>query len=131
MSPHILVVDDNQLNLELITEVLEGAGYAVHQAASGREALTAARQQRPQLILMDIGMPEMDGYAVLRALRDDAVTAAIPVLAVTAFAMDGDQQRALRAGFDGYLTKPIDVRTLPRSVAQVLGRRPNGTEAPG
>lgn len=119
----VLVVDDNRLNLELVTDVLEAAGYAVRQAGSGPEALAAARHELPQLILMDIGLPEMDGYTVLRALRDDPATAPVPVVALTAFAMAGDEQRALDAGFDGYITKPINTRSLPQSVADVLGGR--------
>jgi two-component system cell cycle response regulator DivK len=118
----VLIVDDNPLNLELAKEVLEGAGYAVRQAASGAEALAAVRQELPQIILMDIGMPQMDGYAVLKALRGGLATASIPVVAVTSYAMAGDERRAREAGFDGYIPKPIDVRNLPRMVAELLDR---------
>jgi CheY-like chemotaxis protein len=116
----ILVVDDNRLNLELATDVLEAAGYGVRQAGSGPEAIAIARAEQPQLILMDIGLPGMDGYAALRALRDEPSTAVIPVVALTAYAMAGDEQRALAAGFDGYITKPIDTRELPKAVAGLL-----------
>jgi two-component system cell cycle response regulator DivK len=122
----VLVVDDNQLNLELVTVVLEGAGYAVCQAGSGADGLEAARRERPSLILMDIGLPGMDGYAVLKALRGDPDTAGLPVVALTAYAMADDERRVREAGFDGYITKPIDVRALPHSVADHLARRSNG-----
>ena len=123
----VLVVDDNRLNLELVTDVLEAAGYEVRQAGSGPEALEAARRELPQIILMDIGLPEMDGYAVLRALRDNPRTAPVPVAALTAQAMAGDEQRALAAGFDGYITKPINTRSLPQTIAGMLERRRNGS----
>jgi CheY-like chemotaxis protein len=123
----ILVVDDHRLNLELVTDVLEAAGYAVRQAESGREALAAAGRETPHLILMDIGLPEMDGYAVLRALRDNPATASIPVAALTAQAMAGDEQRALAAGFDGYITKPINTRSLPQVIAGMLEQRSIGS----
>jgi|SRR5687768_16758532 len=116
----ILVVDDNRLNLELATDVLQAAGYGVRQAGSGPEAIAIARAEQPQLILMDIGLPGMDGYAALRALRGEPSTAEIPVAALTAYAMAGDEQRALAAGFDGYITKPIDTRELPNAVAGLL-----------
>ena len=116
----ILVVDDNRLNLELATDVLEAAGYGVRQAGSGPEAIAIARADRPQLILMDIGLHDMDGYAALRALRDEPSTAEILVVALTAYAMAGDEQRALAAGFDGYITKPIDTKGLPKAVAGLL-----------
>jgi two-component system cell cycle response regulator DivK len=118
----VLIVDDNPLNLELAKEVLAAAGYVVRQAASGAEALAAVRQELPQIILMDIGMPQMDGYAVLKALRAGLATASIPVVAVTSYAMAGDERRAREAGFDGYIPKPIDVRNLPRMVAELLDR---------
>jgi CheY-like chemotaxis protein len=118
----ILVVDDNRLNLELVTDVLEAAGYGVRQAASGPEALAIARTEPPRLILMDIGLPVMDGYAALQALRDEPSTAEIPVVALTSYAMAGDEERARAAGFDGYITKPIDTRGLPKTVASLLAR---------
>jgi len=119
----ILVVDDNRLNLELATDVLEAAGYGVRQAGSGPEAIAIARAEQPQLILMDIGLPDMDGYAALRALRDEPSTVDIPVVALTAYAMAGDEERALAAGFDGYITKPIDTKGLPKAVAALLAGR--------
>jgi CheY-like chemotaxis protein len=122
----ILVVDDNRLNLELATDILEAAGYGVRQAASGPEAMALVKAEPPGLILMDIGLPGMDGYAVLDALRADPGTAAIPVVALTAYAMAGDEQRALAAGFDEYITKPIDTKGLPRAVARLLAGKGGG-----
>jgi two-component system cell cycle response regulator DivK len=116
----ILLVDDNELNLELITDVLEGAGYHVQLARTGEEALAAARTDAPDLILMDIGLPGMDGYSAVKQLKADPRTRGIPTVAVTAFAMAGDAERATTSGFDGYITKPIATRTLPETVARML-----------
>lgn len=116
----ILVVDDNRLNLELATDVLEAAGYGVRQAGSGPEAIAIALNEQPQLILMDIGLPDMDGYSALKALRGEPATTDILVVALTAYAMAGDEDRALAAGFDGYITKPIDTKGLPKAVATLL-----------
>ncbi len=116
----VLVVDDNQLNLDLVTDVLEAAGYVVRQAGSAEAALEEARTVRPDLILMDIGMPGMDGYAAVKALKADPPTRRIPVVALTAYAMAGDEQRARDSGFDGYVTKPIQTRTLAATVARLL-----------
>jgi CheY-like chemotaxis protein len=128
-SVTIFVVDDNQLNVELARHVLEAAGHAVRTAASGPEALAAIRRDPPDLILLDIGLPGMDGYMVLESLRNDPATVAIPVVAVTAYAMAGDEQRALAAGFDGYLHKPIDVRTFAQAVTGILeAKRASGAE---
>ena len=116
----VLVVDDNQLNLELVTEVLSAAGYVIRQAASGEQALQSVRCEPPDLILMDIGLPGMDGHAAVRALKANPATAPIPTVALTAFAMGGDGQQALDSGFDGYITKPLHTRTLARTVARFL-----------
>jgi len=123
----VLVVDDNELNLELVTHVLEAAGHAVRQARSGPEALEAIRGTAPGLILMDIGLPGMDGYTVVRALRADPATARIPIVALTAYAMANDERLAMEAGCNGYITKPFDVRTLAQTLARILeelGPRP-------
>ena len=118
--PVVLVVDDNQHNLELVTDLLEAAGYVVRQAISGPDALAAVRREAPDLLLLDIGLPGMDGYTVLRALRNDPATAALPAVALTSYAMAGDERRALAAGFDGYLTKPINTRTFAQAVTAIL-----------
>jgi two-component system cell cycle response regulator DivK len=112
----ILVVEDNARNMTLLTDVLQATGYGTLQASTGRQALTLATQHGPALVLMDIRLPDMDGLEALRLLRADASTASIPVLAVTAQAMKGDQERFLEAGFDGYLSKPVDVDALLAAV---------------
>ncbi|HEV8598070.1 MAG TPA: response regulator [Gemmatimonadales bacterium] len=122
----VLLVDDNQLNLELASDVLEAAGYTVRQVGSAEDALQAVQAERPDLILMDIGLPGMDGHAAVRMLKADASTRSIPVIALTAYAMSGDEQLARDSGFDAYITKPIQTRTLAGTVARLLSepRRP-------
>ena len=114
----ILVVEDNEKNMKLFRDVLQATGYQMLEASSGGEALSLATERRPALVLMDIQMPDMDGIEALRRLRMDERTAAIPVLAVTAQAMRGDRERFIAAGFDGYLSKPIDVDELLETVRQ-------------
>jgi CheY-like chemotaxis protein len=123
MTPTILVIEDNPLNLELVRDVLVGAGMKVIEARNGREGIESALQQRPALILLDIRLPGMDGYAVLQSLKANPATAAIPVVALTAQAMKGDREQALGAGFDHYIPKPIDTRTLAGQVQGLLDRR--------
>ena len=119
----VLVVDDNLLNLELVTDVLATAGYVIRQARSAEEALVAARTEMPDLILLDIGLPGMDGYTAVRELKSDPKTRDIVTVALTAFAMAGDEERARESGFDGYVTKPIHTRTLAQTVARLLSAR--------
>jgi CheY-like chemotaxis protein len=119
----VLVVDDHPLNLELVTEVLEAAGFRVRQARSAEVALHAVGTERPDLILMDIGLPGMDGHAAVRALKADPDTRGILIVALTAFAMAGDEARALESGFDGYITKPVQTRTLAETVTRLLDGR--------
>jgi two-component system cell cycle response regulator DivK len=108
----ILVVEDNEKNMKLFRDVLSATGYRTLEATSGGEAVELATEQAPDLVLMDIQMPGVDGVEALRRLRADERTAAIPVLAVTAQAMQGDRERFLAEGFDGYLSKPVNVREL-------------------
>ena len=108
----VLVVEDNQLNMKLLRDVLRRSGYDVLEATTGRSALRLATQQAPALVLMDVRLPDLDGVEALRRLRKEALTAAIPVLAVTAQAMERDRDRLLAAGFDGYISKPVDVVAL-------------------
>jgi CheY-like chemotaxis protein len=117
----ILIVEDNALNLELATDLLSVAGYSIRQARTGEEGLRLARSESPALILMDLRMPGLDGYATLRALKADPRTAVIPTVALTAQAMTGDKEAALAAGFDDYISKPIDTQTFSKTVARVLG----------
>jgi len=112
----ILVVEDNARNMALLRDVLQATGYRTLQASTGREAVALAHAHEPALVLMDIRLPDMDGTEALRLLRANERTASIPVLAVTAQAMAGDRERFLAAGFDGYLSKPIDVDELLATV---------------
>jgi CheY-like chemotaxis protein len=121
----ILVVEDNALNLKLVRAVLENAGFRVRAALTAEEALALAAADPPDLVLMDLQLPGMDGYAGLLALRSDPSTRGIPVLAVTALAMRQDREKVRRAGFDGYIEKPSSVRDLPAQIRDVL-RHPRG-----
>ena len=121
-SPKVLLVEDNPLNLELATDLLEACGIEVISANTGEIAVKLAHEQMPDLILMDLSLPGMDGLQATAALKADAQTRSIPVVAVTAHAMKGDEQKALDAGCEGYITKPIDTRMFPTLVAQYLQR---------
>jgi two-component system cell cycle response regulator DivK len=116
----ILVVEDNPLNLKLVRDVLQYAGYDVIEAQSGEEGLRVAEQDRPDLVLMDLQLPGIDGTETLRRLRQDSLGRDVPVVAVTAFAMAEDRERASLAGFDGYIEKPISVRDLPGQIEAFL-----------
>jgi two-component system, cell cycle response regulator DivK len=120
----ILVVEDNEKNMKLFRDVLLVMGYRTLEATSGRQALELATQHAPDLVLMDIQLPDIDGVEALRRLRADERTASILVLAVTAQAMQGDRDRFLAAGFDGYVSKPVSVGELVGTVRQHCdGRR--------
>jgi len=110
----ILVVDDEPANLRLLTVLLSRNGYQVHEARTAEEALEIVAKFRPRLVLADIQLPGMDGLEMTRRLKSNPETKDIVVVAVTAFAMKGDEEKALDAGCDGYITKPIDVTSLPR-----------------
>jgi CheY-like chemotaxis protein len=116
----ILLVEDNWQNRRLVQFLLTSHGYVVAEATTGLEALELARALLPHLILMDLRLPGMDGYAVTKALKGDDRTRQIPVIALTAFAMEGDREKALAAGCDGYITKPIDTRRFPAAVHRFL-----------
>jgi two-component system cell cycle response regulator DivK len=121
----ILVVEDNPLNLKLVRDVLGAEGYEVVAASSGEEGLQMATECPPDLVLMDLQLPGIDGAETMRRLRAGPVTDEVPVIAVTAFAMAEDQANATRAGFDGYIEKPISVRALVGEVQELLsGGRP-------
>ena len=119
----ILVVDDNPQNVKLVTYVLEARGFVVNAAANVEEATTSIVQQRPDLVLMDVQLPGTDGLTFTRQLRADPATKDLVVVAFTAYAMRGDDQRAYEAGCDGYLTKPIDTRAFPGQLAEFLKKR--------
>jgi CheY-like chemotaxis protein len=118
----ILIVDDNPTNLKLAADVLEFEGYEVLRASGAEEAEQVTKRGAPDLILMDIQMPGMDGLTLTRKLKADETTREIPIIAMTSFAMKGDDQKARDAGCDGYITKPIDTRRFPSQVAAFLKR---------
>ena len=114
----ILVVEDNEKNMRLFRDVLQAAGFLTLEATTGGQALELAIEHGPDLALMDIQLPDIDGVETLGRLRADERTASIPVLALTAQAMEGDRERFLAAGFDGYLSKPVDIADLVATVKQ-------------
>jgi two-component system cell cycle response regulator DivK len=118
----VLVVEDNEKNMKLIREVLRASGYETLEAVTGEEAIAVALAHRPALVLMDQQLPGIDGTEALARLRSDERTAAIPVVAITAQAMHRDRERFLDAGFDGYLSKPIDILELVALVGASMGR---------
>lgn len=119
----ILVAEDNLVNRELMREILESRGHEVIEACDGQEALDKLEQTSPDLVLLDIQMPVLDGYAVLQKIRANTRFAALRVLAVTAYAMQGNREKVLAAGFDGYLSKPIDIAVLTKEIREFLGQR--------
>jgi CheY-like chemotaxis protein len=122
MSAKILVVDDNPTNLKLVSQVLEFEGYEILTAIDAEEAQVVLADTLPDLILMDIALPGMDGLTLTRKLKADERTRHIRIVALTAFAMKGDDQKAFDAGCDGYITKPIDTRALPGALTEILAR---------
>jgi CheY-like chemotaxis protein len=123
----ILVVDDNPTNLKLVSDVLAFDGFEILKAADAEAAQETIRASPPDLILMDIALPGMDGLTLTRLLKDDAKTRPITIVALTAFAMKGDDLKAQAAGCDGYITKPIDTRRLSGQVAEFLARAGGAT----
>jgi CheY-like chemotaxis protein len=123
----ILIVDDNAVNLRLARMLLAGEGYDVCTAGDAEEALILLPRFRPRLILMDLQMPGMDGFELARRLKADPETRGIVILALTAFAMKGDEERAREAGCDDYVAKPIDTRTLPALIARHLAASPESS----
>jgi len=137
-SRRILVVEDNPLNLKLVRDVLQVAGYDVIEAHTGEEGLRLAREDPPDLVLMDLQLPGIDGTETLHRLRKDGLGRDVLVVAVTAFAMAEDRERAALAGFDGYVEKPISVRGLPGQIeaflsgaSEATGKTPQASEATG
>ncbi len=119
----ILIIEDNDKNLKLVRDVLQFNSYETVEAKTAEDGLLLARSQQPVLILMDIQLPGMDGFAALQQLRADPITQSILVIAVTASAMERDRQKILEAGFDGYLSKPIQVKTFVEEIRVVLAKR--------
>ena len=128
MTHVILVVEDNERNLKLVRDVLEYVGYDVRVARTAEDGIALAVKEPPDLVLMDLQLPGIDGMEALRRLRESPRTADIPVVAVTAQAMKDDRERALDAGFNGYIEKPISVRTFPDQVRRFLSGGQVGTE---
>jgi two-component system, cell cycle response regulator DivK len=112
----ILVVEDNERNMRLFCDVLQASGYRTVEATTGASAVELALEHRPDLVLMDIQLPDIDGVEALARLRADERSASLPVLALTAQAMEGDRERFLAAGFDGYLSKPVDIAEFVATV---------------
>ncbi len=122
MKKTVLIVEDSVLNMKLFNDLLEAHGYATLQTGCGREALALAREHSPDLIVMDIQLPEVSGLEVTRWIKEDAGTRHIPVIAVTAFAMKGDEEKFRNGGCDGYMAKPISVSRFIETVEQYVGQ---------
>jgi two-component system, cell cycle response regulator DivK len=125
-NAHILIVEDNPKNLKLLRDVLQFKGYIISAAETGEAGVALARAEQPALILMDVQLPGMDGREATQVLKADASTRHIPIVALTAFAMKGDRERLLADGFDGYISKPIDIKVIPQVVEQYI-RGQHGT----
>ena len=121
MAKKVLIVEDNELNMKLFHDLLDAQGYETLQTREGLSALSLAREHRPDLILMDIQLPEVSGLVVTKWLKDDDELAHIPVIAVTAFAMKGDEERILQGGCEGYISKPISVPHFLETIARYIG----------
>jgi CheY-like chemotaxis protein len=126
----VLIAEDNAVNRELLRELLEARGYTVVEACDGEEALHAIDHLQPDILLLDIGMPKLDGLAVMSKIRENPRLALLPVLAVTAYAMQGDRERILAAGFDGYISKPVNSRSLGEEIDRLLNKKCGGSAAP-
>ena len=121
MTKTVLIVEDNELNMKLFNDLLEAHGYATLKTGHGIEAMELARAHKPDLILMDIQLPEVSGLEVTRWLKQDDELKSIPVIAVTAFAMKGDEERILQGGCEGYISKPISVPHFLETIARYIG----------
>lgn len=124
----VLIVEDNPRNLKLVRDLLDYAGYRTLGVSNAEDGIELARSRRPDLVLMDVQLPGMDGVEALARLRAEPDTGEILIVALTAFAMKDDRQRFLAAGFDGYIEKPLNVREFPEQVSAILGR-PDGATA--
>jgi two-component system, cell cycle response regulator len=130
MKPRILIIEDNETNLELMLYLLQEPGYTLLTARDGEAGLALVRQERPDLVLCDIQLPKLDGYEVAQRMKADADLRAIPIIAVTALAMVGDQEKGLAAGFDGYLSKPLTPTIFIQQVEAFLRPPANAEAAP-
>ena len=125
MAARVLIVDDNPTNLKLVAYLVRAKGYEVDTAGDAAAALASIEAHKPQLILMDLQLPGIDGLELTRRLKADPRFADIKIIAVTAYAMKGDQDKALESGCDDYVTKPIDTRALPALIAKYVGGGPS------
>jgi len=116
----VLIAEDNPVNRELLRELLEIRGYTVTEACNGQEALVMVEQVPPDILLLDIGMPLLDGFEVVRQLRKNPRFTSLPVVAVTAYAMQGDREKIMTSGFDGYLSKPVNASTLVQELDRLI-----------
>ena len=116
----VLIAEDNPINRELLRELLENRGYKVTEACNGEEAVAVVEQAPPDIVLLDIGMPLLDGFGVVRRLRENPRFTSLPVVAVTAYAMQGDREKIMDSGFDGYLSKPVDSKSLVHELDRLL-----------
>jgi len=119
----ILIAEDNAVNRELLRELLEMDDHIVVEACNGEEALRFLDDSKPEILLLDLGMPVMDGYVTIRKIRENPSLAGLPVLAVTAYAMQGDKERILGCGFNGYLSKPIEPKLLYQELNRLLSAK--------
>jgi CheY-like chemotaxis protein len=119
----VLIVDDNRASRDLVRAILKTVRCDIIEATHGQEALDLIRKQRPDLVLLDVDMPGLDGLAVVKKIREETSLADLPVLAVTAFAMEGDREKGMAAGFTAYLTKPVRAALLRLQVQHLLGAR--------
>jgi two-component system cell cycle response regulator DivK len=121
----ILIIEDNEKNLKLFSVIVRSLGYEVLTATNGEEGVNMAKEKKPDLILMDIQMPVMDGITALKILKSDERTKDIPVIALTSYAMAGDKEKFLGLGFSDYISKPIDVNKFSNVIKSILGDRPH------
>ncbi len=124
MSKKILIIDDDDKNRKLLRVVLQSNGYETIEAENGEDGIKLAKEKNPSLILMDVQMPVMDGITAMKILKSEKAMAGIPTIALTSYAMKGDKERFLEAGFDGYISKPVDINDLMKAI-EPLSKVPN------
>lgn len=120
MPAEILIIEDNPFNMELVRDLLEANGYLVREAVTAQDGINAIKEKKPDLVLMDVQLPGMDGLTATRILREDTNLTGLLIVALTAHAMKGDEDKVLEAGCNGYISKPIDTRRFPVQVAEFL-----------
>lgn len=127
-TARVLIVEDNIDNYELVRFLLERDGHEVLWARSGREGISMTKAEHPDLILMDLTLPEMDGWTATQTLKSDSETSVIPIIALTAHTLPGDRKRALEVGCDGYLSKPLNIVQFTQTIAAALEKNPGGSK---